>query len=110
MNIYVGNLSLETTENELREAFATFGEVTSVTIMNDKYIGSGKTSGYGFVEMTSKSAGMAAIAGLAGKKVGDRLISIIEALPLSEKNRKQFPALKKGNRPSRSRQRYFQTI
>ena len=110
MNIYVGNLSLETTEDELREAFATFGEVISVTIMNDKYIGSGQTSGYGFVEMTSKSAGIAAIAGLAGKKVGDHLISIVEALPLSEKNRKQFPSLKKNNRPSRSRQRYYQII
>ncbi|MHB8105566.1 MAG: RNA recognition motif domain-containing protein [Dehalococcoidales bacterium] len=110
MNIYIGNLSLETTEDELRNAFATYGEVTSVTIMNDKYIGSGQTSGYGYVEMTSKSAGMAAIAGLAGKKVGNRLISIVEALPLSEKNGHRPAALKKGNRPSRSRQRNYQTI
>jgi RNA recognition motif-containing protein len=110
MNIYIGNISFETTEDELRKAFETFGEVTSVTIMNDKYIGSGKTSGYGFVEMTSKSAGMAAIAGLAGKKVRDRLVSIVEALPLSEKNHKPFSSHKKGNRPGRSRQRYFQVI
>ncbi len=110
MNIYVGNLSLETTEDELRQAFAAFGEVISVTIMNDKYIGSGQTSGYGFVEMTSKSAGMAAIAGLAGKKVRDHRISIVEALPLSEKNGKHSPALKKGNRPCRSRQRHYQAI
>jgi RNA recognition motif-containing protein len=110
MNIYIGNLSLETTEDELRKTFAAFGEVTSVILMNDKYIGSGQTSGYGFVQMTSKSAGMAAIAGLAGKKVRDRLISIIEALPLSEKNSQRSPALKKGNRPGRSRQRLFQVI
>jgi RNA recognition motif-containing protein len=108
MNIYVGNLSFETTEDELRKAFETFGEVTSVTIMNDKYIGSGKTCGYGFVEMISKSAGLAAIAGLAGTKVGDRFISIVEALPLSEKSSQQSPTLKKSNRPSRSRQRYYQ--
>jgi RNA recognition motif-containing protein len=110
MNIYVGNLSLKTTEEELGEAFTAYGEVTSVTIMNDKYIGSGRTSGYGFVEMTSKSSGMAAIAGLAGKKVGDRLISIVEALPLSERNRKRLSVLKKGNRTSRSRQRSFKVI
>jgi RNA recognition motif-containing protein len=106
MNIYIGNLSLETTEGELRDAFTPFGEVTSVTIMNDKYIGSGQTTCYGYVEMTSKTAGIAAIAGLAGKKVRDRLIRVVEALPLSDKNSKRSPALKKGNRPGRSRQRY----
>jgi len=46
MNIYVGNLSLETTEDELRKEFTEFGEVISVTIMNDKYIGSGQPRGY----------------------------------------------------------------
>ena len=45
MNIYVGNLSLEVTEEELRQEFITFGEVISVTIMNDKYIGSGQSRG-----------------------------------------------------------------
>jgi len=106
MNIYIGNLSLETTEDELRNTFTPFGEVTSVTIMNDKYIGSGQPSSYGYVEMTSKTAGIAAIAGLAGKRVRDRLIRVVEALPLSDKNGKRSPALKKGNRPGRSRQRY----
>ena len=57
MNIYVGNLSLETTEDELRKQFTEFGEVISVTIMDDKYIGSGQTRGYGYVEMASKSEG-----------------------------------------------------
>ena len=106
MNIYVGNLSLETTEDELRSAFTPFGEVTSVTIMNDQYIGSGQTSSYGYVEMTSKTAGIAAIAGLAGKKVRNRTIRVVEALPLSDKNSKRSPALKKNNRPGRSRQRF----
>jgi RNA recognition motif-containing protein len=55
MNIYVGNLSLEVTEEELRREFMAFGEVISVTIMNDKYIGSGQYRGYGFVEMPSLS-------------------------------------------------------
>jgi RNA recognition motif-containing protein len=56
-NIYAGNLSLEVTAEELRQQFAAFGEVLSVSIMNDKYIGSGQTRGYAFVEMSSKSEG-----------------------------------------------------
>ncbi len=110
MNIYVGNLSFETTEDELRIAFAAFGSVNSVIIMNDKYIGSGQPSGYGFVEMASKSEGIAAIAGLDGKIVRDRHISLVEALPLSDKNGKYIPPVKKGSRPTRSRQRHFQAI
>ena len=86
MNIYVGNLSLEATEEELRREFMAFGEVLSVTIMNDKYIGSGQSRGYGFVEMTSQSEGQAAITALNGKSLRDRTIDVIRALPLS-KNR-----------------------
>ena len=87
MNIYVGNLSLETTEDELREEFTEFGEVMSVIIMNDKYIGSGQPMGYGYVEMASKSEGAAAIANLEGKKMRNRVIDVVEALPLSDKGR-----------------------
>jgi len=83
MNIYVGNLSLDVTEEELRREFMAFGEVISVTIMNDKYIGSGQSRGYGFVEMLSKSEGEAAINGLNGKKLNGRTLDVIEALPLS---------------------------
>jgi RNA recognition motif-containing protein len=54
MNIYIGNLSLEATEEELRQRFAAFGEVLSVSIMDDKYIGSGQTRGYAFVEMKAQ--------------------------------------------------------
>jgi RNA recognition motif-containing protein len=107
MNIYIGNLSLETTEDEIRQTFTPFGEVTSVTIMNDKYIGSGQTNGYGFVEMTSKSAGMTAITELAGKIVRGRLINVVEALPLSQKNSSYSIIPKKSYRPCRSRQRNF---
>ena len=110
MNIYIGNLSLETTEDELRKAFMPFGEVTSVTIMNDKYIGSGQTTGYGYVEMTLKSEGMAAIAGLAGKKMRDKPLNIVEALPLSDKRGIRPSNLKNHNRSNKSRQRQFQTI
>jgi RNA recognition motif-containing protein len=85
MNIYVGNLSLAVTEEELRREFGAFGEVISVVMMNDEYIGSGQTKGYGFVEMASKSQGEAAIANLKGKRLKSRVIDIVEALPLSDK-------------------------
>ena len=109
MNIYVGNLSLEMTEGELRKEFISFGEVTSVIIMNDKYIGSGQPRGYGFVEMASKSEGAAAITSLTGKKLRDRVIEIVEALPLSDKRGTEFLNIKSNNRSNRSRQRSYQT-
>ncbi|MFH1662936.1 MAG: RNA-binding protein [Chloroflexota bacterium] len=67
MNIYIGNLSLEVTEEELRQEFMAFGEVLSTIVMNDKYIGSGQSRGYGYVEMASKPEGAIAIAALNGK-------------------------------------------
>ncbi len=85
MNIYVGNLSADVTQEELRIVFEAFGEVTSVVVMNDRYIGSGQSKAYGYVGMESKSAGVAAIAGLNGKRLDSRVIEVIEALPLSDR-------------------------
>ena len=82
MNIYVGNLSREVTEEELRQEFAAFGEVTSVSIIKDKY--SGQSRGFGFVEMPSKSEGEAAITGLKGKTLNDRTLDVSEARPRSD--------------------------
>ena len=82
MNIYVGNLSLDVAEEELRREFMVFGTVISVVIMNDRYIGSGQTRGYGFVEMASKSEGETAIVGLKGKKLRNQTIDVVGALPL----------------------------
>ena len=90
MNIYVGNLSLDVTEGELRREFMAFGAVISVVIMDDKYIGSGQTRGYGFVEMASKSEGEAAIASLKGKKLRNQAIDVVGALPLSDKRGIEF--------------------
>ena len=84
MNIYVGNLSLEVTNEELRLEFTAFGEVASVTIMNDEYIGSGQARIYGFVEMSSHSEGQAAITALNGKILRHQTINVIQALPLSD--------------------------
>ena len=110
MNIYVGNLSLEMTEDELRKEFTAFGEVISVIIMNDKYIGSGQPRGYGFVEMTSKSEGAAAIDSLTGKKLRNRVIDVVEALPLSDKSGTASLDIKSNNRSNKSRQRRYQII
>ena len=85
MNIYVGNLSLDVTGEELQQEFRTFGTVISVVIMNDSYIGSGQARGYGFVEMASKLDGQTAIKRLQGKKLKSRIIDVVEALPLSHK-------------------------
>jgi len=108
MNIYVGNLPLEVTEDELRQEFMSFGEVTSVIIMNDKYIGSGQLRGYGFVEMTSKSEGESAITALNGKSLKHRTIDVIQALPLSGKKGDGSYIAKRGGWPSsRVRQRRY---
>jgi len=85
MNIYVGNLPLEITEDELRQEFAAFGQVKYVFVIHDKYNGSGQLQGYGFVEMASKSEGEGAIASLKGKRLRGRVIDVVEALPLSDK-------------------------
>ncbi len=82
MNIYVGNLSYETTEEELREEFAAFGDVTSVSIIKDKY--SGQSKGFAFVEMPLLSAGQAAITGLNGKMLNNRQLSVSGARPRSD--------------------------
>ncbi len=83
MNIYVGNLSFEVTEEELRQEFMAFGEVTSVIVMSDKDTGGRQLGRYGFVEMPSKSEGYAAVAGLNQKTLKGRMLDVIEALPLS---------------------------
>ena len=108
MNIYVGDLSLEVTEEELRQEFIAFGEVISVTIMNDKYIGSGQSKGYAFVEMPSQSEGKTAITALNDKILRHMTINVIEALPLSDtKGNGSYIAKKDGWSSSRVRQRRY---
>jgi len=74
MNIYVGNLSYDVTEDELRKEFEAYGQVSSVSIMKDRY--SGQSKGFGFVEMPTLSEGQAAINGLNGKKVKERVLTV----------------------------------
>ena len=83
MNIYAGNLSRDLTEEELKQEFETFGEVTSVSIIRDKY--SGQSRGFGFVEMPSKTEGLAAITGLKGTALKERTLDVNEARPRVDK-------------------------
>ena len=82
MRIYVGNLSYDMTEDELRREFSEFGEVDSASIVTDRY--SGRSKGFGFIEMTNKAEAEAAIAGLNGKTMKDRTMVVNEARPRTE--------------------------
>jgi RNA recognition motif-containing protein len=77
MNIYVGNLSFDTAEEDLRRAFENFGQVSGVNIIMDRE--TGRSRGFGFVEMPSKEEGEAAIAGLNGQDLGGRKLNVNEA-------------------------------
>jgi RNA recognition motif-containing protein len=105
MNIYVGNLSLELTEGELRKEFSAFGQVKSVNIMNDLDIGSGQPRGYGFVEMPLESEGSAAVASLIGKTIKGRAIEVIESLCFTGHTDGKSNDSRRGNRFNRKRQR-----
>ena len=82
MKIYVGNLSYDVTEEELRQEFLAFGEVESVSIITDKY--SGRPKGFAFVEMSTASEAQAAISELNGKTLKDRTLNVNEARPRSD--------------------------
>ena len=85
MNLYVGNLSREVTEDELRQAFEAFGQVATASIIKDRY--SGESRGFGFVDMAAKSEAQAAINGLNGTSLGERTLSVSEARPRAEGGR-----------------------
>ena len=85
MNIYVGNLSFEVTEEDLQQAFEGFGQVVSVNIIKDRY--SGNSRGFGFVEMPDKAESQSAIDGLNGKELKGRALNVNEARPRSETRR-----------------------
>jgi RNA recognition motif-containing protein len=85
MNIYVGNLSYRVTEEELRQAFESFGKVDSASIIKDKY--SGESKGFGFVEMPADNEARAAIEGMNGKELKGRTLNVNEARPRSENRR-----------------------
>jgi RNA recognition motif-containing protein len=79
INIYVGNLSFDTTESELHELFSQHGEVERVSLITDRE--TGRPRGFGFVEMRDEAAGRAAISALDGAEVGGRSLKVNEARP-----------------------------
>lgn len=83
MNIFVGNLSRDVTEEDLREAFSAFGQISKVTILKDKF--SGEPRGFGFVEMPAKAEAQAAINGMNQKDLKGRALNVNEARPKTER-------------------------
>ena len=85
MNIYVGNLSSDVTDEAIREAFGSFGQVTSARVIKDKY--SGQSRGFGFVEMTEQVQAQAAIKSLNGRDLLGKEMSVNEARPRADQGR-----------------------
>ncbi len=85
MKIFVGNLSRGATPDALRQVFEKFGQVVSVDIIKDKF--SGESKGFGFVEMPSKTEAQAAIAGLSGREVDGKSLTVNEARPRNDDRR-----------------------
>jgi cold-inducible RNA-binding protein len=82
MNIYVGNLSFNATEDDIRQAFAAYGQVSTASIVKDKF--TGQSRGFGFVEMADATEAQAAIAALNGKELQGRALTVNEARPRTE--------------------------
>ena len=81
MNIYVGNLAHDVSEDDLRQSFEAFGRIDSVSVVKNKY--SGESRGFGFVEMSSEDEAQAAIDGLNGKELKGQNLNVNEARPRS---------------------------
>ena len=89
MNIFVGNLSFNATEDELRQLFEAYGAVDKVNVITDR--DTGRARGFGFVEMPDSSAAKAAIAGLQGKDLGGRTLNVNEAKPREPRRESRGP-------------------
>ena len=85
MNIYVGNLAPDVTEDELKLAFEAFGQVQTATVIKDKF--SGESRGFGFVEMPAKAEAQTAITEMNGKDLKGRALNVNEARPKTERPR-----------------------
>jgi len=82
MNIYVGNMSYEVSEEDLKEAFGVFGEVETVKVLKDKY--TGRSKGFGFVEMSDNADAQSAIDSLNDKELKGRALKVNKARPRTE--------------------------
>ena len=84
-NLFVGNLSFQTTEEDLRSLFESFGEITRIQVMKDR--DTGRSRGFGFVEMAAEESAEKAIGALNGKEVQGRALTVNEARPKPERTR-----------------------
>ncbi len=84
MNIYVGNLSRQTTEDDLKQAFEEFGQVESANIIKDKF--SGESRGFGFVQMPSKEEAQAAVEAMNEKELSGNTLNVAEARPRPQRS------------------------
>lgn len=100
MNIYVGNLSFDASEEDIQKLFSGFGQVSSVTIVRDKY--SGQPRGFGFIEMPERTEAQAAIENLNGKELLGRAMNVSEARPRTERGRSGGQGGRKGGRSGHS--------
>jgi RNA recognition motif-containing protein len=105
MNIYVGNLSYDVTEGDLRQAFEAFGKVESAKIIMDMY--SNRSKGFGFVEMPDNSEAQSAIDGLNDKEFKGRTLNVNQARPRSEGRRGGGGARRGGGRPGGGRRNSY---
>ena len=85
-NLYVGNLSYDTTEDTLRTEFGEFGEIESVNLITDRY--TGRSRGFAFVEMATEEAAQAAKSGMNGKMVDQRELKVDNAKPRPDRDRR----------------------
>lgn len=87
MNIYVGNLSYDAGDEDLRQAFAEFGKVEKATVIKDRF--TGRSKGFGFIEMPVEAEAKAAIEGMEGKEIKGRSVRVNEARPRSDNSRRE---------------------
>jgi RNA recognition motif-containing protein len=104
MNIYVGNLTNDVSEENLRQAFESFGQVTSARIIKDKY--SGQSRGFGFVEMLEQAQAQAAIKSLNGKELLGKQMIVNEACPRTDQGRSGGQGGHRGRSGYSGRSRY----
>jgi RNA recognition motif-containing protein len=95
MKIYVGNLSYNVTEEDLRQAFEAFGQIASASIIKDKF--SGQSKGFGFIEMPESEEAQTAISSMNGKQMEGRTLNVNEARPRFEERRANMVGKRPGN-------------
>ncbi len=93
--LFVGGLPFSTSDDELAEAFASFGTVASAKVITDR--DTGRSKGFGFVEFESDDEGKAAEAGMNGKELGGRTVTVNQARPREERPRREFGGNGGGN-------------